>query len=235
RNLGAQVRMRGVQRLLSRREKNGRGLLPTLRSVLFRRDDLLSAASRELTQQSLVDALAAARRAADDVFTRLARRLDGEPGPAPVLRLSDGFLADAVWDEGVGVALDNPPLAFSRRAETSAISRNGSGSTCRRRGRRCVRSMHRRSITPRSVCSGFPPISPSRGTTNRATAPPSRAYSWSWPTHRTAACSCCSRAMRRCAGRRSRCATRSAAGGPCSCRAKASATTCCDASGRQAR
>src|SRR2546429_8257823 len=51
-HLGAQVSMLGVQRLLSRLEKNGRGLLPTLRSVLFRRDDLLSAASRELTQQS---------------------------------------------------------------------------------------------------------------------------------------------------------------------------------------
>src|SRR3989441_6720390 len=48
-------------------------LFRSLRSVLFRRDDLSSAASRELTQQSLVDALAAARRATDDVFTRLAR------------------------------------------------------------------------------------------------------------------------------------------------------------------
>src|SRR2546429_9054977 len=113
--------MLGVQRLLSRLEKNGRGLLPTLRSVLFRRDDLLSAASRELTQQSLVDALAAARRAADDVFTRLARRLDGEPGPAPVLRLSDGFLTDVVWGEGVGVSLDNLLLAFSRLSEGAAM------------------------------------------------------------------------------------------------------------------
>src|SRR6266702_2072627 len=120
-HLGAQVSMLGVQRLLSRLEKNGRGLLPTLRSVLFRRDDLLSAASRELTQQSLVDALPAARRAADDVFTRLARRLDGEPGPAPVLRLSDGFLTDAVWDEGLGVALDNLLLAFSRLSEGAAM------------------------------------------------------------------------------------------------------------------
>src|SRR5438105_9250276 len=120
-HLGAQVSMLGVQRLLSRLEKNGRGLLPTLRSALFRRDDLLSAASRELTQQSLVDALAAARRAADDVFTRLARRLDGEPGPAPVLRLSDGFLTDAVWDEGLGVALDNLLLAFSRLSEGAAM------------------------------------------------------------------------------------------------------------------
>jgi ATP-dependent DNA helicase DinG len=120
-HLGAQVSMLGVQRLLFRLEKNGRGLLPTLRSVLFGRDDLLSAASRELAQQGLVDALSAARRAADDVFTRLARRLDGEPGPAPVLRLRDEFLADAVWDEGLGVALDNLLLAFSRLSEGAAM------------------------------------------------------------------------------------------------------------------
>ena len=120
-HLGAQVSMLGVQRLLSRLEKNGRGLLPTLRSVLFGRDDLLSAASRELAQQGLVDALAAARRAADDVFARLARRLDGEPGPAPVLRLRDEFLTDAVWDEGLGVALDNLLLAFSRLSEGGAM------------------------------------------------------------------------------------------------------------------
>src|SRR6266581_3046470 len=120
-HLGAQVSMLGVQRLLSRLEKNGRGLLPTLRSVLFGRDDLLSAASRDLVQQSLVDALAAARRGAEDLFARLARRLDGEPGPAPVLRLSDGFLTDVVWDEGLGVALDNLLLAFSRLSEGAAM------------------------------------------------------------------------------------------------------------------
>src|SRR5256712_10842807 len=120
-HLGAQVSMLGVQRLLSRLEKNGRGLLPTLRSVLFGREGLRAAASRELAQQGLIDALAAARRAADDVFTRLARRLDGEPGPAPVLRLRDEFLRDGVWDDGLGVELDNLLLAFSRLSEGAAM------------------------------------------------------------------------------------------------------------------
>jgi ATP-dependent DNA helicase DinG len=119
-HLGAQVSRLGVERLLSRLERNGRGLIPTLRSVLFNRDDLLSAASRDLVQQSLADALAAARRAADDVFTRLGRRLDGETGAAPVLRLRDDFLEDAVWDEGLGVALDNLLLAFARLSEGAA-------------------------------------------------------------------------------------------------------------------
>src|SRR5258708_36285040 len=79
------------------------------------------APSRELAQEGLGDPLAAARRAADDLFARLARRLDGEPGPAPVLRLSDEFLSDAVWDEGVGVALDNLLLACSRLSEGGAM------------------------------------------------------------------------------------------------------------------
>src|SRR5207244_7136314 len=82
--------------------------------------DLLSAASRDLVQQNLVDALAAARRAAEDVFTRLTRRLESEPGPAPVLRLGDAFLQDSVWDEGLGVALDNLLLAFARLSEGTA-------------------------------------------------------------------------------------------------------------------
>ncbi|HYK82229.1 MAG TPA: helicase C-terminal domain-containing protein [Gemmatimonadales bacterium] len=113
-HLGAQVSLLGVQRLLARLEKNGRGLLPTLRTVLFGRDDLLSAGSRDLVQQSLVDALAAARRAADELFTALARRLDAEPGPTPVLRLRDGSAADAAWTDALAVPLDNLLLAFSQ-------------------------------------------------------------------------------------------------------------------------
>ncbi|HEU5261747.1 MAG TPA: helicase C-terminal domain-containing protein [Gemmatimonadales bacterium] len=116
-HLGAQVSTLGVQRLLSRLERNGRGLLPTLRTALANRDDLLSAASRELIQQSLHDALAAARRGADDVFALLARRLESEPGQAPVLRLGDEFAEDPVWSEGLGAALDNLLLAFSRLSD----------------------------------------------------------------------------------------------------------------------
>src|SRR5207249_10504268 len=82
----------------------------------FARDDLLSAGSRDLVQQGLVDALAGARRAAETVFTLLARRLDHEPGTgaSPVLRLGDEFLGDAVWPQGLDVGLDNLLLAFSR-------------------------------------------------------------------------------------------------------------------------
>src|SRR5205807_9971773 len=77
-HLGAQVSRLGVDRLLGRLDKNGRGLLPTLRSVLFGRDDVLSAASRDVVRESVVDALAAAGRPAEAVCTSLC----GRRGPA---------------------------------------------------------------------------------------------------------------------------------------------------------
>ncbi len=109
-HLGSQVSALGVQRLLGRLERNGRGLLPTLAAELAARDDLLSAASRDLLTQSLIDALGAARRAAEELFGRLARRLDAEQ----MLRLTDAFAADPVWPEGLEVALENLLLAFGR-------------------------------------------------------------------------------------------------------------------------
>ncbi len=113
-HLGTQVSMLGVQRLLGRLERNGRGLLPTLAAELATQHDLLAAASRDLLTQSLLDALTAARRGAEELFGRLARRLETEPGPAPVLRLTDAFADDSVWTEGLGVALENVLVAFGR-------------------------------------------------------------------------------------------------------------------------
>ena len=113
-HLGAQVSQLGVQRLLGRLERGGRGLLPSLHAELARRHDLLSAASRDLLEQRLLDALRAARRAAEEVFARLAGRLDRETGNAnaAVLRLTEAFADDPVWPDGLEVALDNLLVAF---------------------------------------------------------------------------------------------------------------------------
>ncbi|HEV2669836.1 MAG TPA: helicase C-terminal domain-containing protein [Gemmatimonadales bacterium] len=113
-HLGTQVSMIGVQRLLGRLERNGRGLLPALATELGTRDDLLASASRDLLTRTVFDALLAARRWADELFARLARRLDTEQGPTPVLRLTDSFSSDGVWREGLDVALDNLLIAFSK-------------------------------------------------------------------------------------------------------------------------
>ncbi len=116
-HLGMQVSMLGVQRLLGRLERNGRGLLPTLAAELSSHDDLLGAASRDLLGRTVLDALSAARRWADELFGRLALRLDAEPAAAPVLRLTDAFAGDTVWREGLDVALDNLLIAFSKLRE----------------------------------------------------------------------------------------------------------------------
>jgi ATP-dependent DNA helicase DinG len=114
-HLGAQVSQLGVQRLLGRLERGGRGLLPALHAELTARDDLLSAASRDLLEQRLLDALRAARRGAEELFARLAARLEresGTPGGQLVLRLTEAFADDPVWPEGLDVALDNLLVAF---------------------------------------------------------------------------------------------------------------------------
>jgi ATP-dependent DNA helicase DinG len=118
-HLGAQVSQLGVQRLLGRLERGGRGLLPALHAELSSRDDLLSTASRELLERRLLDALRTARQASEDLFVRLAGRLEREGGggeraaPAPpVLRLTETFAADPVWAEGLDAALDNLLVAF---------------------------------------------------------------------------------------------------------------------------
>ncbi|MGH7569888.1 MAG: helicase C-terminal domain-containing protein [Gemmatimonadales bacterium] len=108
-HLGSQVSMVGIQRLLGRLERGGRGLLPTLAAELAGRDDLLSAASRDLLNRSLLDALGAARRAAEQLFVLLDRRLN-EP---TVLRLTDAFAEDPVWPDGLAIALENLLVAFS--------------------------------------------------------------------------------------------------------------------------
>jgi ATP-dependent DNA helicase DinG len=115
-HLGAQVSTLGVQRLLARFERNGRGLLPTLAAELALRADLLNAASLELVQRGLFDALHAARQAAEVLFGLLERRLasGAGDGPSPVLRLTDAFAQDALWAEGLEVALDNLLGAFGR-------------------------------------------------------------------------------------------------------------------------
>ena len=112
-HLGAQVSALGVHRLLSRLERNGRGLLPTIAAELAGRNDLLAAASRDLVRQSLVDALASARAAADVLFATLGRHLDNA-GSAGPLRLTDEFAAHPIWSEGLAVAFENLVIAFGR-------------------------------------------------------------------------------------------------------------------------
>jgi ATP-dependent DNA helicase DinG len=115
-HLGIQVTSRAVRRLLSRFERNGRGLAPTLASELAGRGDLLSRASLDLLRERLLPALADARRATDALFVRLYERLDA--APAGQLRLNDDFAHDEIWTDGLAFEVDAALGAFRSLAET---------------------------------------------------------------------------------------------------------------------
>ena len=111
-HLGAHVSARGVVRLLGRLERNGRGLIPALLGELAASSGPTAAASTDLLRQGLLPEVAQAKASADEVFRLLAERLaaSGEN----VVRLSDAFAADPVWDLGLEVALDNLVASLGR-------------------------------------------------------------------------------------------------------------------------
>jgi ATP-dependent DNA helicase DinG len=115
-HLGIQVSSRAVRRLLSRFERNGRGLAPTLAHELMGRSDLLSRASLDLLRERLLPAIGDARRASEAMFLRLYERLDG--CPAGQLRLSDDFATDELWDRGLAFDLDASLTAFRSLRES---------------------------------------------------------------------------------------------------------------------
>jgi ATP-dependent DNA helicase DinG len=133
-HLGIQVTSRAVRRLLSRFERNGRGLGPTLSFELQRRNDLLSRASLDLLQQRLLPAVNDARRASETLFLRLYQRLEDQT--AGQQRLDDSFAADPIWGEGLGFDLDSMLGAFrSLRDSVETIAdRLSQGEETERRG-----------------------------------------------------------------------------------------------------
>lgn len=111
-HLGHQVTSRGVRRLLSRFERNGRGLVPALAVELAGRGDLLGRASIDLLQLQLLPALVEARRSTDALFARLLGRLADAPGG--VLRVDDAFAEDTVWEQGLAAELEQSLSSFGR-------------------------------------------------------------------------------------------------------------------------
>lgn len=103
-HLGVQVSSRGVRRLLSRFERQGRGLVPALRTALEQQDDLLARASADLLVQRVVPALTEARRASDALFARLQGRV--AEAPAGQLRCDGDFAQDPIWGDGLDRELD---------------------------------------------------------------------------------------------------------------------------------
>jgi len=103
-HLGLQVTSRGVQRLLSRFERRGKGLLPTLAFELVAEGGEGGAAGLELLRERVLPALHRARQATDALFLRLHGRLQDVPGAQ--LRLAEQFAADPVWADGLRSEMD---------------------------------------------------------------------------------------------------------------------------------
>jgi ATP-dependent DNA helicase DinG len=104
-HLGATATRRGIQRLLGRLDRHGKGLIPTLGRKLMGGRDLLSVASLDLVNQRLAPTVALARSKADTVFDLLEAWL-AQRGETTA-RLTDTFEDEPVWGGGLRVALDD--------------------------------------------------------------------------------------------------------------------------------
>jgi ATP-dependent DNA helicase DinG len=102
-HLGVTVTRRGVQRLLGRLDRRGKGLLTALTLRLSAQNDLLSTASLDLVQARLEPSVHAARHKGALVFDLLDALLM-ESGEA-VLRLTDSFAEHPIWRAGLDAAL----------------------------------------------------------------------------------------------------------------------------------
>lgn len=114
-HLGVQVSNRGVRRLLSRLERNGKGLVPSLQRDLATTHDLLARASLDLIRERLLPGVQAARRAAEALFVRLAGHL--ELAGTSQIRLDDDFPRHDVWKEGLSEELEAATGAFRSIAD----------------------------------------------------------------------------------------------------------------------
>ena len=114
-HLGVHVSSRGVQRVLNRLERKGKGLLPALQYDLSSADDLLNRASIDLVRERLVPAVTQARSSAEALFLRLFEH--AATAPAGQLRLDDDFGRHAVWDDGLTRELDHTIAGFRTVAE----------------------------------------------------------------------------------------------------------------------
>ncbi|MFI5312263.1 MAG: ATP-dependent DNA helicase, partial [Gemmatimonadales bacterium] len=104
-HLGQSVTRRGLQRLFSRLERRGKGLLPSLERRLEHAADLLCVASLDLVRERLTPSAAIARRLGEHLFDLLDQWLTTQADAQ--VRLTDAFDDDPVWRAGLTAALDD--------------------------------------------------------------------------------------------------------------------------------
>jgi ATP-dependent DNA helicase DinG len=104
-HLGSTVTRRGLQRLVGRLDRRGKGLLPALATRLSASSDLLSTASLDLLEARLAPAVRALGEKSALLFDLLDTFIQ-EAGQ-PVVRLSQSFATHPIWKAGLGVALED--------------------------------------------------------------------------------------------------------------------------------
>ncbi|HUQ45718.1 MAG TPA: helicase C-terminal domain-containing protein [Gemmatimonadaceae bacterium] len=104
-HLGATVTRRGLQRLLGRIDRRGKGLLPALAMRLSASQDLLSTASLDLVEARLAPSVNGLRDKSALLFDLLDVFMQ-EAGQ-PVVRLSHGFSSHPIWKAGLSLALED--------------------------------------------------------------------------------------------------------------------------------
>ena len=109
-HLGANVTRRGLQRLVGRLERRGKGLLPALSMKLAGKRDLLSSASLVLVNERLTPAVDDLREKSALLFDLL----DGFIADAgqPVVRLTNAFATHQIWTAGLRLALGDTLTAI---------------------------------------------------------------------------------------------------------------------------
>jgi ATP-dependent DNA helicase DinG len=104
-HLGCTVTRRGMQRLVNRLDRRGKGLLPALATRLSASSDLLSTASYDLLESRLEPAVRGLREKSALMFDLLDILMQ-ESGD-PVLRLTHDFATHPIWRGGLTRALED--------------------------------------------------------------------------------------------------------------------------------
>ena len=104
-HLGCSVTRRGMQRLVNRLDRRGKGLLPALGTRLSASSDLLSTASLDLLESRLEPAVRGLREKSGLLFDLLDTFIQ-EAGES-VVRLTHAFASHPIWTGGLSRALED--------------------------------------------------------------------------------------------------------------------------------
>jgi ATP-dependent DNA helicase DinG len=104
-HLGTTVTRGGLQRLVNRLDRRGKGLLPVLATRLSASSDLLSTASLDLLEAKLEPSVNALRAKSGFLFDLLDTFI--EEAGQPVVRLTASFASHPIWKAGLSLALED--------------------------------------------------------------------------------------------------------------------------------